>query len=59
MDVVEFFIAVAWTEDEGEQRVLRSEEEDNRKLRECKKTFKLAYERQTNMNDRSNAYPHG
>lgn len=59
MDVVELFIAVTWTKDEGEQRILRCEEEDDRKLSECKKTFTVARQRKENIDCRSNAYPHG
>lgn len=46
MDIVELFIAVAWTKDEGEHRILRCEEEDDRELSECKKTFTIVRERE-------------
>lgn len=59
MDVVELFIAVSWTKDEGEQRILRCEEKDDRELSECKKTFTVARQREENIDCRSNAYPHG
>lgn len=38
MDVVELFVAVSWSEEEGDDRVLGGEEEDNGKLSEGHET---------------------